>query len=363
MATIIDYVKKYGDSTMYEMPFNEVDASILSLITYVDFLDIVPNKKGKYCLLSNALEIFLKHSDLKKFAGRGIVQKDLIKLSRILKDKIRFRNIEVSNYVYSITFEKQFCAMTFKLPTGEKIIAYEGTDHNLVGWEEDFAMCYSYPVPAHVDAINYINKNVNFFDKKVYVLGHSKGGHLAMAAASFGNLITRLKIKKVYNFDGPGFRKEQFESKKFKKMSEKIEVIVPYYSIFGMLLRHEDNIRSVKSNRKDIFAHSIFAWQVVENKFVDEPLSRLSINLDNSIVFWLEQHDDEERKRILINIFDFLKKCGVTNLFDIFKIKYLYSILKNVDELDKETVDVIKHFIKYNVEYHFSNIKDDIEVN
>ena len=128
------------------------------------------------------------------------------------EDKIRYRNISLSNYVYDVTFEKQFSALTFKLPTGEKVIAFEGTDNNLVGWEEDFAMIYKFPVPADKDAISYINENVSLFDKSVIVVGHSKGGHLAMTAAAFSHWYVKLKIKSVYNLDGPGFRYNEINS-------------------------------------------------------------------------------------------------------------------------------------------------------
>ena len=66
-------------------------------------------------------------------------------------------------------------------------------------------------------------------------------------------------------------------------MINKIYHIVPHYSVVGLLLRHHDDVISVKATRKDIVAHSVFTWEVVGDSFVREPLSRLSINLDKSI--------------------------------------------------------------------------------
>ena len=357
--TLIDYVKGNGDLTFFEDKFNEVDAAVLSAITYVDF-NVVFKDGIEELLLGSALEIFLNKCDLKVFAKNGFVQKDILKLVRIIKDKIRYRNIIISNYVYDVTFDKQFSALTMKLPTKEKVIAYEGTDHNLVGWEEDFAMLYKFPVPADVDAIAYINKNVSFWDRNVIVLGHSKGGHLAMTAATFCKWYVGLKIKEVYNFDGPGFRYNEIESRKFKRMSKKLKYIVPNYSLFGLLLRHPENIRTIKSTRKDILAHSVFTWEISENQFLDEPLSRISRNLDKSIVMWLEQHDDEQREKVVKDVFECFRKSGVKNLSDVTKFKVFIALLKNLDDLDESSKKLLNNFIRYNLDYHMANKKDDI---
>ena len=359
--TLIDYVKKNGDLTFFEEKFNEVDAAVLSAIAYVDLTLVF--KDGNIVLpLGSALELFLAKTDLKKFIKNGFVQKDVIKLVRIIKDKIRYRNISLSNYVYDVTFDKQFSALTFKLPTGEKVIAFEGTDNNLVGWEEDFAMIYKFPVPADKDAISYINENVSLFDKSVIVVGHSKGGHLAMTAAAFSHWYVKLKIKSVYNLDGPGFRYNEINSRGFNIIKKKLHYIVPNYSLFGLLLRHPDNIRSIKSIRKDILAHSVFTWVINDSSFVDEPLSRISKNLDKSIVMWLEQHDDVEREKLVKDIFECFRKAGVNSLSDVTRIKVFLSLLKNLDGLDNSTKKLLNDFVKYNVEFHIANKNDDIVI-
>lgn len=361
MSSVVDYIREYGKYTFSEKKFNEVDAAVLSSITYLDFNNIVSDKKNPINM-SGAIDYFLNHYDMKKFMKRGFIQKDIIRVAKEIKDTIRYRNIVLYNYVYDVTFDKQFSALTMKLSSGEVIVAYEGTDHNLVGWEEDFKMFYKFPVPAEEDAIKYINKTVGIFDTKVIVLGHSKGGHLAMVASMFCNPFIKLKIKKVYNLDGPGLRKREIESRKFKKMEKKLEHIVPHYSFFGLLLRHGEITKSVKSRRIDLLAHSIFTWEVKDNQFLLEPLSKLSRNLDASIIMWLEQHNDIEREKIITDVFDYLRKSGISEITDIVKMKNVVSLIKNSKELDKDTKDILGHFIKYNFEYHINNISDNVEV-
>ena len=361
MGNIFNYITKYGNKTLSEMKFNEVDAAIMSNIPYVDFVGILDNS-GVETTLSVAIEKFLMMKDLRKFSRTGILNKDLIRLCKSIKDCLRYRNIILKNYVYILTQEEQFGAITIKLPDYQKIFAYEGTDHTLVGWEEDFAMFYKYPVPADIDAIKYIKANVSLFDKDVIVLGHSKGGHLAMTASAFSPWYIRMKIGKVYNFDGPGFRLKEVTSRKYKKMERKLEYIIPNYSFFGVMLRHDNPARVVKSNRKDIKAHSIFNWEVKATRFVLEPLSALSKNLSRSIIMWLEMHDDEQREAIVKDVFDLIKKANITYIGDVKKIKNIVTLLKNLDELDDETIILLKHFIKFNVDYHFSNLDDNIVI-
>lgn len=357
MMSLLDYVKSNGDYTFFEREFNEVDAIVMSAIAYVNFNNIV---KDVEITLGDALEHYLKVTDKKKVVKLDFIQKDIYKLVKVIKDKIRYRGILLSNYVYDVTYNKQFCAITMKLPTKEKLIVYEGTDHNLVGWEEDFAMLYQFPVPADADAIRYFNDNVSIWDRNVYVLGHSKGGHLSMTAAAFGKWYKKFGIKKIYNFDGPGFRYKEFNSRQYKKMIKKLEYIIPNYSIFGLLLRHPEEVRVVKTTRKDVMAHSMFNWLVEEDSFVLDRLSRISRNLDKSIIMWLEQHDDEEREKAVTDVFQYFRDNGIDKITDLAKLKNVFNLIKNLDTLDKNTKDLLTHFVKYNIDYHMANKDDDI---
>lgn len=361
MGNIYKYINRYSNKTFDEVEFNEVDAAILANIPYIDFVGILDNS-GDETTISVAIEKFLMMKDLRRFGRTGIFNKDILKLCREIKDSLRYRNIILKNYVYILNSEEQFGAITMLLPNKYKIIAFEGTDHNLVGWEEDFAMFYKYPVPADLDAIKYAKNNINLFDKKVIVLGHSKGGHLAMTAGAFSPWYIRMKISKIYNFDGPGFRLREVTSKLYKKMERKLEYIIPHYSFFGLLLRHGNPAKVVKSSRKDIMAHSLFTWEVKGRGFVVEPLSALSKNLSRSTIMWLEMHDDESRENIVNDVFDYIKKSKIHYIGDVRKLSNIITLMKNLDELDDDTKMWLKHFVRYNVNFHFEHLKDDIEI-
>ena len=59
------------------------------------------------------------------------------------------------------------------------------------------------------------------------------------------------RIKKIYNFDGPGFRKQEYESNKYQALTKKLVNIMPSGSLVGVLL-YNDNYNI------SFFIHFIF---------------------------------------------------------------------------------------------------------
>lgn len=351
---IFNYLETYGKTSVSEKEYNDIDYVIFSQLSYLDLGNIVAKD---YVNLNDCLKKFLKDLNYKEFLKKGLDQKNLYHLVLNIVDKKRYQDILIGNYIYKITNEEMFCAFTLKLGDGSKYICYEGTDNNLSGWEENFNLCYQYPVASQIDAINYLNRNVGLFDKKVVVGGHSKGGNMALVAAMNANIIAKIKVVKVYNLDGPGLLKAQIESKKYKRMEPKLVHIVPNYSLIGLLLRHGDNYRVVKANRKDIFAHSPFYWEVKDDHFVDANLSKLSTNLDKSISLWLDNHTLIEREKICKAIFKLLKDVGIKTLLETTKLKNIISIVKKSKNVDAESKELFLNFVKFNVVYCLENRK------
>ena len=205
---IIDYIKKNKNHTFKELPFNEVDNLILSLLTYIDFTDIVPAFKKEKITLKEAAE---KISDKKK-SFRGLFISNTFKMVQIMKDSKRYQDILLYNYMKIVNSDMQFGAMTMKLPDKSIYISFAGTDSSIIGWEEDFKMTYLYPGASQKYASIYLNKAIGLLDKNIRIGGHSKGGNLSICAAMNSHFYIRRKIKEITNFDGPGFLKKEIES-------------------------------------------------------------------------------------------------------------------------------------------------------
>lgn len=348
MGTIDKYLEEYGKYTFLEKELNEVDAVILSLISYIDFSSIVPGIGEGKILLKDASQIFFNKYTKKEIDENIISVRNAIYLLKKLSNTNRYQNLLLYNYVYEVTFDMQFGALCIKLPDKSIFISYEGTDNYISGWKEDFMLSYMFPTNAQVEAVNYINEVIGLFSHKVYVGGHSKGGNLALIASMYCKMIARHKIKKVYNIDGPGLRKREFESREYKRILPKLVTYVPKSCLIGMLLRHSDNYIVVDSKNKNIMQHDATSWIVDKDQFKRTQISDFSKKVEKGIISWLDRLDDKKREKFVTSLFSILKKAEVHDLNEFRKTKFdsVIKILKETKNLDKETRSMMLNCLK-----------------
>lgn len=356
MANLFNYVEKYGDVNFHDKAFNDIDNLVFSQLAYLDFTNTDINQ-GKCTLQYIGLEYLSKnkYQDIKKL---GIAQKDAYKLLRMVITKRRYQGVTLSDYIYNTSKEKQFSAITFQVSSKLKYICFEGTDELVSGWKEDGELACLFPIPSHIDAIEYVNRNVKLFGANVIIGGHSKGGNLALVSGMFMKKYKKFKVKKVYSNDGPGLRKREFESKEYKRVKKKYVHIVPHSSIVGVLLRN-DSYRVIQSSKHNIFSHAITTWLVDDDRLIPSSLSDKSIRLEKSIISWLDKHDDEQRISVVNNLFKILEDADITVLMNATKVKNMIKIIHNVKNIDKQTKELLKDLLLYN--YKNINGKGSLE--
>ena len=184
--------------------------------------------------------------------------------------------------------------------------------------------------------------------------GHSKGGNLALVSSMFAKKLVNKKIKKIYSNDGPGLRKAEIESDNYKRVRDRLIHIVPNYSYIGVLLRN-DKFKVIKSTRRDFMAHSVSTWQTDGTFFKEASLSKISSNLRESIILWLDEHDDEQRRKMIETVFEALEKSGIKDTNDFFNIKKSFNIVKNIRNVDDETKELVMSLIQFNINYLIEN--------
>ena len=350
MATLKDYVNYYKDIPFEEVFFNDLDSLLFTQIVYADFDGIIPKERGRYILFSDAMRLFLKKvASLDHKMPR--FTKDVYEVIEQLKDSKRYGNVKMYHYIKIVDQEKQFCAYTLRF-SGLVYVAYEGTDTSIIGWKEDFMLTNVFPVPAQRCAISYLNETIGLFDPNVIVGGHSKGGNLAMISSMLASTKIRMKIKRVYNFDGPGVRKKEFESIAYKRMCHKLKMFVPSDSTVGMLLLHPDNYMVVKSNANGLWQHNPFTWECFGGIFVPSKLTSRSAALEKSNLAFIGSLDEKERERIIDALFSIFDKLGVTDTSQIKlpKLNQAISLVKEIKAIDsdsrKKLITLFKMLIK-----------------
>lgn len=332
--TVLDYIEQNKNITFKEKSFNEIDNIILSLISYLNFSYIEGTNT-----IENMGKIYLERHNFKEISITGWAQKDAYIILEKLIDSERYKNIKIENYIYVATEEEQFSAVTFVIDKHLKYVAFEGTDHLIVGWKEDFELVYKYPVPAQIHAIKYLKNATRIFGPKIIVGGHSKGGNLAQISSMELNILKKHKIKKIYSNDGPGLRKKQFKSIKYKLIKRKLEHIVPENSLVGIMLRN-DKYKVVKSNKITMQSHIPSTWLIENDKFIETQLSKTSKKIERKLIEWLDNHNDIERQTMIENIFNILEINGITDTMKLKNIKNIIKIIKEIKNIDKTTRDL-----------------------
>ena len=347
MAGINTYIKEYGDKTFNEEKFNEIDNVILSSVVYLNFDGIVPKNK-KSISLCEAGNIFLYKYNYFDVSKLGIAQKVSYKILKQIVNTKRYKDIQMYNYKYIWDTDTQFGAVCFKVKKKFIYVAFEGTDNLLSGWKEDFQMAYEFPVPSQKLAVKYLNENIKLFDKNIIVGGHSKGGNLALVSSMYCKNRINKKIKRIYSNDGPGLKKEQIESENYSKVRDRLIHLVPNYSYVGVLLRN-DKFTVIKTNRKDFMAHAVSSWQVNKNEFIRENLSLISDSFRKSLLKWLDEHDLNQREKMISTVFKTLEESGIKNLNDFFNLKNAITVIRNINNIDEETKNLVISLIEFNL--------------
>ena len=343
-----DYVKKIGGYTFDEKEFNEVDNLILSVIMYLDFTNIVSNRKDTKTLRNAALEYIHTH-DKKMVCRLGIAQRDAYQLIELVMDTIRYKDILLSNYRYITSLDSQFSSLVFDINKHLKFIGFEGTDEYISGWKEDAYLAIKFPVDAQKYAIKYLNEVVSLFDKKIIIGGHSKGGNLALVAGMYARGYIKPKIKIIYSNDGPGLRMQEWTSRNYKTIQKKYIHIIPNYSLVGVMLKN-DAYHVVESTKKNVLAHSASSWMIEDDHFKITTQSESSKKLENSINKLLDDTTDQELESIIKAIFMSLERAGIVYVKDILNFKAILDIIKSTKNIDKkikkELINIFEIIIK-----------------
>lgn len=343
MANILDYIDWRGDLTFDNAPFNEVDGLVLSLLSYMELSGIaeVETLRDSVTLHDAVNACFVKYGD--KIPPRGaIIPKEFPTFFRRVADSARYGDMRILRYksVLSLDSETQFAALCISVGDGSSYISFRGTDDTLVGWKEDFNMSFMDSVPAQRLALDYLCEAARAFRGKIRIGGHSKGGNLSMYAALNAPKKLYRRIINVYNNDGPGFNRPLTEFEGYTAVAEKIETVLPHYSVVGLLLEHTKVDKVVKSAAEGIWQHDPFSWEVKGAHFVTEKkLSKDCLAVEGTIKSWIKDLDMEERHAFVDAVYKVFRANSAETLTDIAsgKIDFIRSLTK----VDPKVRDVI----------------------
>ena len=350
MANVFDYLRWRGDLSFAESPLCEIDALIFCELSYIFFDGIVPAyKESGSVALSEAAEIFFERNANKDIIKLGeIVPDEIVDLFRLAATSRRFSDVALEHFINIVDDEsvEQFSAITF-IPDSESVfVAYRGTDDTITGWREDFRMAFLTPVPAQRRAEEYLSIAAEGAER-IYIGGHSKGGNLALWAALNTSEETCGRIERIYNFDGPGFLDNVWESEGYRRVASKISTVIPTGSVVGLLLKHDANYRVVQSAAKNfLYQHNALTWEVLGREFVCDSDIAPEVKRTNEIVSkWVDSMEPDDRKAFIEGFFDILCSTNAKTVTELAENRS--AVIKAFSSIDPETRQALMSGIKF----------------
>lgn len=319
MPNISDYIDFRGDLSFDASPLNEIDLYIISKLGKPDYTGIVPAGFSGVCLKDAVAKYLEKFYPNEPDLG-ALASPEILTTIKRLPDEPRFGDLIFTAFTLRISTAtvEQFSAMTVILPDGTAVVTFAGTDDTLVAWKEDFLMAAKNAVPAQKDAAAYLELVAKNLLGKIIVVGHSKGGNLAVYSSAMASEETKSRITAVYNFDGPGFHDAFLFDPGYLSITNRIHSILPRNSMVGVLLSREEVVSIVDCSKHGIAAHDGFTWQVGRTEFVRVPrLSRESLAFKDSVSHALDEMNRDDRLAFIEELFSALSSSGAVSIEDL----------------------------------------------
>ena len=354
MANMVDYLAWRGDLPFEAAPWNEIDGLLIATLSYLDFHD---GRDPKGWTLEEMARIdLLQEGTSNSFAGRK-------KAFEAMAAGERFRGCRVHHDIALTDAEigMQFSALCLDLPDGTTCVAFRGTDNTLIGWREDFDMAYTTRVPAQEAAILYLGRAAALSKRPIRLVGHSKGGNLAVYAAAYAKKSVQNRIESIWSYDGPGMNRETSQTEEYLRIKDRIRSFVPQTSIIGMLMDYYEPYTVVRSTASGISQHDPMSWQVYGPRFETLPaIDQTAVVTRDTLHEWLRNSTPEQRAAFVDALFSMAESTKATKMSELTgeKLKTLLTMVGSRKEVDPETRRVFTRLMAQAVTLGFGNVID-----
>ena len=356
MANMLDYLVWRGDIPLSVVPWGGVDGLICAQFSYLDFHG-GQDTKGWTLEELNRIDA-LQEGTSNSFAGRKAVFQKMAESARFSETRM--------HHAIALTdpeIEMQFSAMCLDLPDGTTCVAFRGTDNTIVGWREDFNMAYQTRVPAQEAATLYLTRAAGLSDRPLRIVGHSKGGNLAVYASACVSKKIQKRIESIWSYDGPGMNREMSQTEGFGRIRERIHSYVPQTSIIGMLMDYYEPYTVVHSTASGISQHDPMTWQIYGPQFVTLPnVDQTAKVTRDTLHNWLQNSTPEQRADFVDVLFQLVDTTKATRMSDLTgeKFRNLLTMVGNRKEVNPEARRVFNRLMAQAVTLGFGNVIDRV---
>lgn len=354
MSDLFDYLNWRGDISFDEVGPNKIDYLLLSHLSYTIFDDVISENFNEAKTFTQLTKEFKLLPDYVQRCNIGfLINKRSTELMFKCAKTKRFKNVKLCGYkkIINEKNEEQFAAITYII-NDKIVIAFQGTDDTFIGWKEDFNISFLPQIPAQKDALEYFSNVTENFNNPIIIAGHSKGGNLAINTAVKCSQTQQNQIEGVYNFDGPGFSKDFFESEGYLRIEDRINSYYPQFSVVGMIFNHPTKYQIVRSNGFAFMQHDEMSWQILGKDFITEKdFTDESKFFYKAFNEWAERLTIKQKEKFVNALFEIILSSGAKTITDIQKnaipsTAKMIAAFSNMDKSTKKEVRTVLHTFK-----------------
>lgn len=327
---MFQYLENHGGQRFLDMPPTEADLLIFAAMAYCPMERLGGGGYGWPLSLTGSV-LYPKTA----LYGEGEMARKRRQLWMAASQTTRFGECKFAGFRAHFSPEKQqqFAACAFRIAPQTGVIAFRGTDSTLVGWKEDLNLSFEAPVPAQQDAARFLGDMLAQFSQ-VYVVGHSKGGNLALFASARCNPALQERILQAVSFDGPGLDEKTRLSPGYAALSGRAVTYVPQDSVVGMLMNGGEPFTVIRSGGSGLQQHDTFLWELTpEGALIPEGgLTQQSRYASGTLRTFLGSLSIPQRRTVVDALYSILSATGARKIGQI-----PLGALMNLDQVLKAT--------------------------
>ena len=254
------YFKLYGNKSFEEFPFNDFDATMLAIMSYIKWETLLSDFDNDFINFKTLI-----NKDIDKLSKETLDPPHHAKITKLIVNSPRYQEIKAKFLVNIVDFEKKFtfCAITFEIPGANDLVCYRGTDITVLAWEENFSQSLNIVTPSQKESLEYLEKVAPRISDKFYVCGHSKGGNLAIYSSTKVATDIQDRIIKVISLDGTGFYDDSFfKQDSYLRLEDRVMQIIPQSSYVGIIFYCPKNYKVVSSRYLSVLQHLPYSWRL-----------------------------------------------------------------------------------------------------
>lgn len=337
---MLKYLKRYGEASFEEHPLNDVDRLVFAQMAYVDFPADAPTDVPLSEILG---QITFEKKEAAEEVRFWFQTKSDRELCVRAASAGRYAGIRFRGFSRSTEANTPFAALSLLLPDGAQLIAFRGTDNTLKGWKENFDLAVETEIPTQGMARKLVEAAARE-ERPLELCGHSKGGNLALYAAVFAGEQAQKHLRQAVSFDGPGLTAEVMHSEEYRRVSDRLRLVVPEASLVGLLFHQPEGVRIVRSSTYSVLQHYPYTWKTDGMDFAEARKLTVPARLIGDAVCGLiEQMPIDMRARFIDAVYGIVCATGAETLNDIVRgwISNTPRVLKKLVGTDAKTYALI----------------------